>query len=54
MYALQDGPVLYDNLVAPADVKDILEALSEEIDLQIEGPAGYVGVIIFEIRVVCD
>ena len=54
MNPLQDGPVLDYHFVALADFEHILEALGEKIDLQIEGPAGYVGVIIFEIRIVSD
>ena len=51
---LKDGAVLDNDVVLPGDIHDILEALVEEVDLEVERPARHVGVEVIEIGVELD
>lgn len=51
---LKDGAVLDNNVLGLGDFDNILEALAEEIDLQVEGPAVHVGIVVGKIGIVVN
>ena len=50
----EDGTVLHDGVGALGDLDYLLEALGQEVDLDVEGPTGHVGIVICQIGIVVD
>jgi len=52
--AFHKRPVLDNHIFGFGDFEDVAEALGQKIGFKVLAPAGYVAVVVFKVRIVCD